>query len=56
MAIVIKETVCIGCSLCVIECPEEAISARGVAIIDRNKCIECLECIDYCHADAIEEV
>ncbi len=56
MAVLVNEEKCIGCSLCVIECPEEAMTARGVATIDDEKCVECLECAANCPADAIEEV
>ncbi len=56
MAVLINEQICIGCSLCVMECPEEAIAARSVAQIDQEVCVECLQCLDACPADAIEEV
>ncbi len=56
MAVMVSEELCIGCSLCVMECPEEAISARGLAEIDDEKCVECLECIGCCPGDAIMEV
>ncbi len=56
MAIAINEALCIGCSLCVIECPEEAISARSIAVIDKDKCISCKKCIKHCPGDAIKEI
>ena len=55
MAVSINTEICIGCSLCVLECPEEAISARSFAVVDEDKCTECLECIDCCPVDAIGE-
>ncbi len=56
MTVAVNEEKCLGCSLCVLACPEEAVAARGVANIDDEKCVECLECIYNCPADAIEEV
>ena len=51
------ETRCLGCSLCVLACPEEAVIApAGTAEIDDEKCVECMECVHNCPADAIEEV
>jgi len=55
MVMSVNEGLCIGCSLCVVACPEEAITARGISVIDEKKCAECLTCIDNCPADAIEE-
>jgi ferredoxin len=38
---------CIGCRLCVNQCPEGAISmVKGKAVIDQEKCIDCGICID----------
>jgi Fe-S-cluster-containing hydrogenase component 2 len=57
MAVSVIEAKCLGCSLCVLACPEEAVTAlAGTARIDEEKCVECLECADNCPADAIEEV
>ncbi len=55
MPVIINEEKCIGCSLCVVECPEEAISARVHAFVDEKLCIDCLECIGCCPGDAISE-
>lgn len=57
MAVSVIEAKCLGCSLCVLACPEEAVTApAGTAMIDVEKCLECLECAYNCPADAIEEV
>lgn len=38
---------CIGCKLCVKNCPVNAISMKdGKAVIDQDKCIECGICIN----------
>jgi ferredoxin len=43
MAMMIKETRCIGCSACINECPNDAISEQSFAFaIDPAKCTECI--------------
>ena len=45
---------CIKCSICVDECPVEAISeGEEIYIIDKNKCTDCGSCADACPSDAI---
>ena len=49
---------CIGCGTCVISCPTYALSVSCDTFqceVDRELCTNCLECIDYCPTDAIEE-
>lgn len=37
---------CIGCRLCVSQCPEGAISmVKGKAVIDQTKCVDCGICV-----------
>lgn len=46
---------CTGCSVCVSECPESAISIKeGKAFTDVSRCICCKACIDSCINNARE--
>jgi len=46
---------CIGCQICVGECPDGAIqmSAEGVAVIDPEICTGCGQCPQVCPEDAV---
>ncbi len=45
---------CRNCSLCIDDCPAEAIvQAEGHVVIDDKKCIGCGECLVVCKHDAI---
>jgi len=45
---------CIGCAICVQQCPADAISLRdGKAEIDMEKCIRCGKCHEGCPQDAV---
>lgn len=51
---------CIGCKLCMRDCPANAITIRKVgekqfeAEIDGAKCIYCAQCVDTCPKKALE--
>jgi formate hydrogenlyase subunit 6/NADH:ubiquinone oxidoreductase subunit I len=54
----IKER-CIGCRLCMKDCPSNAITVKKVGEkqfemeIDLGKCIFCAQCVDSCPKDAL---
>ena len=53
-AFVVSPEECIGCRLCVSQCPTEAISmVEGKAVIDPDACIACGICAQNCPVDAI---
>ena len=49
---------CIGCKMCVKDCPANAITIEKVgekfeAIVDLDKCIYCAQCVDSCPKKAL---
>jgi len=51
----VDENECIGCEICVDECPVNAISMEnGKAKIDMKKCIRCQKCHEICPKNAIK--
>jgi len=54
MAAKVNEEECIGCGVCIDECPAEAISMNDdIAVIDAEACTECGDCVDACPSEAI---
>ncbi|MGA2916229.1 MAG: 4Fe-4S binding protein [Sedimentisphaerales bacterium] len=51
---------CIGCMLCMKDCPSDAIvikkigEKKYIAEIDLSRCIYCGQCVDTCPKDALE--
>jgi uncharacterized protein len=47
-------SLCVGCAVCVSDCPAGCISLEGgKARVNENKCIGCGECVVVCKTDAI---
>ena len=54
MAVTINVDECIGCGICVDECPQKALSLEdGVCVIDKDECIDCGSCINECPNEAL---
>jgi len=52
----VRKDLCVGCGLCIENCPQEAVSVQsGKAWIDRTRCNCCGICLDICPQGAIIE-
>ena len=45
--IIFKASYCINCEACELECPTGALSTYPNIVINSDKCIHCLKCLDY---------
>jgi len=58
MSVRIDISNCVGCNMCVMFCPEDALSVPGETFkcqVDQELCTDCYICIDYCPTYSIEE-
>jgi pyruvate formate lyase activating enzyme len=54
-AVIFVKSRCIGCGLCVEECPEDAIHESGeLKVIDRSTCSLCGQCTQICPTEAMK--
>ena len=52
----VRKDLCVGCRLCIENCPQEAVSVQfGKAWIDQKRCNRCGICLDVCPQGAIIE-
>ena len=51
----VNEEMCVGCGICVEECPVDAISLQenDTAAINDDECIRCGKCHDVCPQEAV---
>ncbi len=57
--LLIGKSRCVGCSVCVSNCPTGAITVdmdEGIAVLEYDKCTECLICVENCSQDAIKDI
>jgi len=53
----VRRDLCIGCGLCIENCPQQAISLLwNQASIDQSRCNQCSRCVEICSQGAIVEL
>jgi len=53
----VRRDLCIGCGLCIENCPQQAISLLwSQASIDQSRCNQCSRCVEICSQGAIVEL
>ena len=54
--ITVDKDVCIGCGLCVHDCPMKVYQIKdGVSVVvNQEDCMQCLSCHEICPSNAIE--
>lgn len=51
----VDKNLCVGCLVCIEECPINAIDQDGDKVkINKDKCILCGRCVDVCPTNAIK--
>ena len=53
MAVKINDSECIGCGVCVEECPSEALTVDDICAVDESLCVDCGSCVEACPVEAI---
>jgi polyferredoxin len=56
LRLLVEKEDCIGCGICSINCPGDAVEidkANKTAEIDSGLCLECMECVDKCPKNSI---
>ena len=55
MPAVVDEKKCLGCEVCIENCPVGAIALNdlGIAVVDKEKCTGCKKCVKVCPNEAI---
>ena len=51
----VNEDLCVGCGICVDDCPVDAITLKDgqKAVINEDECIRCGQCHDICPQEAV---
>ena len=53
----ISKNRCVGCGICISNCPSDALSVEeGIAVVNQGKCTTCGICVKNCPQDAILDI